>query len=71
MDLSAGYCLCKGDEVMFFRTKPDAYEVKGKRRTLEELREEWEALKDWGCTTENFDKWKSNMMHQGIIKAIF
>jgi len=54
-----------------FKATPDAYEVKGKRHTLEELREEWEALKDWGCTTENFDRWKSNMMHQGIIKAVF
>lgn len=57
--------------MLLFKAKPDAYEVKGHRRTLEELREEWEALKDWGCTTENFDRWKSRLMSQGVIKAIF
>jgi hypothetical protein len=51
--------------------KPDAYEVNGNRRTLAELRIEWEASKEWGYTNESFDTWKARLTRQGVIKAIF
>lgn len=51
--------------------KPDAYEVNGHRRTLEELHDEWEASKEWGYTTETFEAWKDRLASQGVIKAVF
>jgi len=53
----------------------DAYEVTGKSGrthvlTPSELREEWEACKEWGYTTENFETWLRRLELQDKVKPI-
>ena len=43
----------------------------GKVSTPAELREEWEACKEWGYTNECFECWLENLLRTGQIKAKF
>jgi hypothetical protein len=53
---------------------PKAYKITGKYGktiTPEELRENYDYSVEWGYTDENFDTWRTQLLRQGKIKAIY
>lgn len=53
---------------------PKAYEVTmkhGRTITPKELHEDWEHSVEWGYTCLDYDVWKTQLLREGKIKAVY